>query len=145
MTLSVRPVAAGDFDAWSALWSDYLAFYGTERDAAQHRSTWDRILDADVKMYAQVAVLDGEIVGIVNYVHHQYFWGAEDRIYLNDLFTAPAARGHGAGRALIAAVTAHAQDTGAGQVWWLTAEDNAPARALYDRVATLTPFRQYKI
>lgn len=145
MSVSTRPVTEADFDAWSALWADYLAFYGTERDAAQHRQTWDRIMDPDTRMYAQVAELDGQIVGIVNYVHHQYFWGPEDRIYLNDLFTAPAARGHGAGRALIAAVEAHARQTGAGQVWWLTAEDNATARALYDKVATLTPFRQYRI
>lgn len=145
MTLAVRPVQAGDFPAWSALWAEYLAFYDTERDAAQHRLTWDRIMDPAVKMYAQVAELDGGVVGIVNYVHHQYFWGPEDRIYLNDLYTAPAARGHGAGRALIEAVEAHARAAGAGQVWWLTAEDNTTARALYDKVATLSPFRQYKL
>lgn len=145
MTLTVRPVRDTDFPAWSALWTDYLAFYGTARDADQHRQTWGRIMDRDIKMYAQVAEMDAEIIGIVNYVHHQYFWGAEDRIYLNDLFTAPAARGHGAGRALIAAVDDHARQTGAGQVWWLTADDNAAARALYDKVATLTPFRQYRL
>ena len=145
MTLLVRPVTAADFDAWSALWADYLAFYNTERDAAQHRQTWSRIMDPETRMYAQVAVLDGKTVGIVNYVHHQYFWGAEDRIYLNDLFTTPAARGHGAGRALIGAVKDHAKATGAGQVWWLTAEDNSTARGLYDKVAELTPFRQYKL
>ena len=136
MTLTVRPVRDADFAAWSALWTDYLAFYGTERDADQHRQTWGRIMDPDIKMYAQVAELDGEIVGIVNYVHHQYFWGPEDRIYLNDLFTAPAARGKGVARALIKAVTDRAEAAGAGQVWWLTAEDNAQARVLYDKVAS---------
>lgn len=145
MTLAVRPVGPGDFDAWSALWTDYLAFYETERDAGQHRQTWDRIMDPSVKMYAQLAEIDGRPVGLVNYVHHQYFWGPEDRVYLNDLFTLPAARGRGAGRALIKAVETHAKETGAGQVWWLTAEDNATARGLYDAVAHLTPFRQYRL
>mmetsp|Transcript_10890 Transcript_10890/g.25594 ORF Transcript_10890/g.25594 Transcript_10890/m.25594 type:complete len:224 (-) Transcript_10890:79-750(-) len=144
-TVTTRPVVDADFAAWSALWTHYLTFYKTARDEAQHRQTWSRIMDPAVKMYAQVAELDGEIVGIVNYVHHQYFWGPEDRIYLNDLYTVPAARGRGVGRALIAAVKAHASEAGAGQVWWLTAEDNTAARLLYDKVATLSPFRQYKI
>lgn len=145
MTVTTRPVLDADFAAWSALWADYLAFYETERDAEVHRHTWARIMDPDVKMFAAVAELDGEIVGIVNYVHHQYFWGPEDRIYLNDLYTTPKARGKGAGAALIRVVEDHAKATGAGQVWWLTAESNTSARMLYDKVATLTPFRQYKL
>ncbi|MEM7440366.1 MAG: GNAT family N-acetyltransferase [Pseudomonadota bacterium] len=145
MSVAVRPVVDADFAAWSALWTDYLAFYETERGPDVHAQTWARIMDPDIKMYSQVAEIDGEVVGIVNYVHHQYFWGPEDRIYLNDLFTVPYVRGKGVGRALIKVVEDHAKATGAGQVWWLTAESNTPARKLYNQVATLTQFRQYKL
>ncbi|MEM9851446.1 MAG: GNAT family N-acetyltransferase [Pseudomonadota bacterium] len=143
--VTVRLVTAADEPDWRRLWTAYLAFYGQNRDDTVFSDTWARILDPDIKMYAQIALADGAPIGLVHYLHHQYFWGPEDRIYLNDLFVDPNRRGNGAGRALIEVVRAHAASTGASDVWWLTAEDNAPARALYDSVANLTPFRQYKL
>jgi ribosomal protein S18 acetylase RimI-like enzyme len=50
----------------------------------------------------------------------------------------------GVGRALIEAVCARAKAAGASRVYWNTSETNATARALYDKVATLTRFVQYR-
>jgi len=57
----------------------------------------------------------------------------------------PDARGSGAGRALIDTVAAWAGEHGCAKVYWLTAETNVTARALYDRVATHTGFVHYEI
>jgi ribosomal protein S18 acetylase RimI-like enzyme len=57
---------------------------------------------------------------------------------------APEARGGGVGRALIEAVYARADAAGAARVYWLTHETNAPARKLYDQVATNAGFIQYR-
>ena len=46
-----------------------------------------------------------------------------------------SARGLGVGRSLIEAVAAQAQARGAARYYWLAQEDNAVARALYDKVA----------
>ena len=46
------------------------------------------------------------------------------------------------GRALIEYVYAAAAEAGLSRVYWQTHEAN-PARKLYDRMATLTPFRRY--
>lgn len=144
MSYRIRPVEPEDAPAWRALWADYLAFYGERREKAVFDTTWARILDPAVPMHARVAETEGgELVGLVHFLHHLQFWGPEERIYLQDLYTVEKARGMGVGRALIAAVTEHARRTGAERVWWLTAEDNAAARALYDKVARLTSFRQY--
>ena len=59
-----------------------------------------------------------------------------------DLFTVDIARSRGVGRALIDCVRAKAG--GASRVYWNTGEANASARALYDKVATLTKFVQYR-
>jgi GNAT superfamily N-acetyltransferase len=61
---------------------------------------------------------------------------------LQDLFTAPDARGLGVGRALIEHVYDEAARAGSRRVYWQTHESN-PARKLYDRVADVTPFRRY--
>jgi GNAT superfamily N-acetyltransferase len=64
--------------------------------------------------------------------------------YLQDMFTMETERGRGVGRALIDAVCARAKAAGASRVYWNTGENNAAARALYDKVATLTSFVQYR-
>ena len=63
--------------------------------------------------------------------------------YLQDLFTAPEARGRGNARALIEAVAEAARARDAARLYWLTAEDNLPGRALYDRVARYKGFIRY--
>ena len=49
------------------------------------------------------------------------------------LFTDETARGQGVARALIDAVAAEARRRGASRYYWQTRQDNARARALYDR------------
>ena len=60
------------------------------------------------------------------------------------MFTIEAARRRGVGRALIEAVCVRAKAAGASRIYWNTTETNAAARALYDKVATLTRFVQYR-
>ncbi len=144
MNMTIRPVTDADRADWSRLWDAYLAFYETTRGAEVHEETWARIMDPDKAMFALIARDgDGTAIGICNYLLHNSFWDIEPKCYLNDLFVDPAVRGSGAGRAMIEKVHTHAQKLGAISTYWLTAQDNAPARALYDRLAAKTPFVQY--
>jgi len=70
---------------------------------------------------------------------------AETGGYLDDLFVAPEARGQGVAGALIAAVAAEGRARGWGILRWITARDNATARALYDRVGAATDWVTYDI
>ena len=93
-------------------------------------------------MFAAVAQSGPNVVGIVQLLYHRSTNAIDHVCYLQDLFTAPAARGKGVGAALIDHVYHEAAKVGSSRVYWLTHEDN-PARKLYDRVAALTPFRRY--
>ncbi len=55
--------------------------------------------------------------------------------YLSDLFTREAARGRGAGRALIEAVYDSARAAMSSRVYWQTHESNTAGRQLYDKLA----------
>ena len=83
-------------------------------------------------------------MGLVHFMFHRHCWRVENVCYLQDLFASPDARDLGVGRALIEAVYARADEAGCPVVYWNTAEDNATARRLYDRIAKKTQFIKYQ-
>ena len=143
MEIIVRPIRAGDREQWAPLWDGYNQFYERPNFPSEITEvSWARFLDPAEPMHAAVADLDGKLVGLVHYLYHRSTTMIEDVCYLQDLFTAPEARGLGVGRALIDYVYGEAAKAGSTRVYWQTHEEN-PARKLYDRAATLTPFRRY--
>ncbi len=144
-TLDVRPVTAGDEADWRRLWRGYLDFYGTTLPETIYTRNFARLTDPDDHAYRGLLAVDhGAIVGLTHVIFHFHGWKAAPAAYLQDLYVDPAARGLGAGRALIEAVYAMADRAGAPDVYWLTQDFNTAARYLYDRIATVTPFIKYQ-
>ncbi|KIT16152.1 GNAT family N-acetyltransferase [Jannaschia aquimarina] len=140
----LRAVMPGDKHQWAALWRDYLAFYRTEKPSDVYDAAFAQLMSGGSDTFSGLlAWLEGTAVGLVHWVVHPHLWRPEGIVYLQDLYVAPAARGTGVGRALIEAVYADADARGVPDVYWLTQDDN-PARALYDRVATRTNFVKYQ-
>lgn len=142
--VEVRELRASDRASWNGLWAGYLEFYEHVLPAAMTERTWQRLIDPADQPYGLVAVAGNEIVGFVHYHFHLSTWSASAYCYLEDLFVSEAARGKGAGRALIEAVYRASDERGATRVYWHTQESNTQARELYDKVAELTPFVQYR-
>ena len=140
----VRLLTHADRPAWEPLWQGYQTFYKTSLAPEVTDMTWQRFQDPVEPMHALGAFLDGTLVGIVHYIFHRSCWSIGPYCYLQDLFTAPDARGHGVGRKLIEAVYAAAQEAGASRVYWLTHETNAEAMVLYNKIADRTGFLQYR-
>lgn len=141
---SIRPLQPDDKNAWTEMWRAYLTFYETERPDEVFESTWARLMTAGEDPAGLCAVDgDGQLVGLVHYIYHRSCWTLSPVCYLQDLFADPAVRGSGVGRALIEAVYAAADESGAASVYWLTQDFNANARKLYDRVAKVTPLIKY--
>lgn len=144
--VTLAPITRADHGEWLALWDGYLTFYEATLDAATSAATFDRLVDPASGICGVLARNDeGTAVGFVHWLTHPATWTTTSYCYLEDLFVSPSARGGGVGRALIAHVTDWAAETGASKVYWLTAESNTTARALYDRVATNSGMVQYQI
>lgn len=142
---TIRPLRAADEEDWRRLWTAYLEFYQTAVPEAVYQATFARLLSGEPhEFHGLVAERDGRLIGLTHYLYHRHCWKIEHVVYLQDLYVDPEARGTGAGRALIEAVYAAADAAGCPTVYWLTQDFNAPARQLYDRVATLTPFIKYQ-
>ena len=146
-SLRVRPVEQRDFDAWQPLWSGYNAFYGREGPTALApeitATAWERFFDPDEPVFALVAEAEGTLLGLAHYLFHRSTTRIELTCYLQDLFTDPAARGRGVGRALIQGVYERARAAGIRRVYWQTHETNAAGRLLYDKVARHLGFIVY--
>ena len=143
MTVTIRPIAITDKDRWLDLYKQYIVFYKSSLPDEQYELTWKRI-HSDFNINGLIAELDGQVVGFAHYIFRPSTWAEKDFCYLEDLFTDPAVRGKGVGRALIKELEKIALSRGATRLYWTTAPDNETARKLYDKVA-ITDRVQYKI
>lgn len=145
MTLQIRPLRESDREAWAHLWRGYLEFYRTSRPDDVYDTLWERLLgDHPYDGHCLIAELDGKPCGLTHYYFQRHGWSVEEVTYLQDLFAAPEVRGTGVGRALIEGVYAAADAADRPSVYWLTEENNAVGRRLYDRIAVHTPFTRYQ-
>jgi GNAT superfamily N-acetyltransferase len=145
--MQIRSVRKDDFPGWLKLWDGYNTFYGRSGETALPsevtRMTWSRFFDAYEPVHALVAEEAGTLLGLVHFLYHRSTTDIAPVCYLQDLFTAPEARGQGTGRALILRVYDHAKASGAPEVYWQTHETNVGAMQLYDKVAGKSGFLVY--
>jgi len=141
----IRSALPADFEQWLPLWEGYNSFYKRKVPAEVTRTTWARFFDAYEPMHCR-----GRRAGWAASrlralpVSPQVPRSLAPTCYLQDLFTAAESRGQGVGRALIESVYERAQAAGSPRVYWMTQEDNATARRLYDQVAERSGFIQYR-
>ncbi len=147
----VRAATSADEASWRKLWKSYCVFYAVSIPDEVTDALWVRIMDRSASTHALVAetfpINRGrpEAIGFAHYILHPYTWGTELICYLEDLFIAEHARGNGAGRALIQALTGMAKENGWPRVYWHTHELNEPARALYEKITPRDPFVRYVV
>jgi len=108
-------------------------------------ATWRRILDPASQIGAILAVLEGETVGLTNYVLHPFTWSDRPTCLLEDLYVSPTARGRGVGAQLIEHLVQRGRAEGWARVYWHTQEGNTRARRLYDRYCPADGFIRYTI
>ena len=133
--LAIRDAGPRDEAAWRDLWAGYLAFYDLTLPPEVTASTWARLIDRSSPLKARLALRDGRLLGFAIHQHHPSSWVAGDDCYLEDLYVDAPARGAGIGRALLDDLVALARAQGWHRLYWHTDQENARARALYDRYA----------
>jgi len=145
MAMLIRSALPGDEATWRKLWRGYCEFYGVRLAKEVTDRTWKRILDPDSAVMCIVAEVDGQVYGFANCVVHENTWETQPVCYLEDLFVLPSARGRGVGTALIEWLRNAMRAEGWARLYWMTHEDNAVARKLYDRFTLSDGFVRYVI
>ena len=132
LSLSVRPAVPADVPAILRC-IRALATYEREPDAVlATEATLHRTFFADgAQVFGHVAELDGAVVGIAVWFLNYSTWTGRPGLYLEDLFVDDAARGAGAGRALLRALAAEAKARGCARIDWAVLDWNEPAMDFY--------------
>ena len=110
-----------------------LAVYEHEPDAvkATEESLADNLFGDDAHVFAHVAEIDGEVVGIAVWFLNYSTWTGKRGIYLEDLFVSEAARGTGAGKALFRALAQEAERLDCPRIDWAVLTWNEAAMDFY--------------
>ena len=146
MSVRIRRLETRDKAAWLKLFKGYIAFYKATVADDVIEATWQRLLAGGEGFHiALVAVNESDMpVGIAHVLFHRSTWSPTWYCYLEDLYVEPSLRAGGIGEALIQATYVEADARGATRTYWATQEFNYRARGLYDKVATKSPFVQYR-
>ena len=141
---SIRNVEQADATAWAGLYAGYREFYSLPADSTVVATTWRWVLGGEHGMQSLVAVHeDGTIGALANLRTFARPSSGTIGLYLDDLFTSPRHRGNGLASLLLDRTAALGGELGASVVRWITAEDNATARSVYDAKATATSWITY--
>lgn len=131
METTVRRAGEADLDAIARLFDGYRQFYGQASDPIGARAfLYGRLMARDSVLF--IAIADDAPVGFTQLYPSFTSTGMRRIFILNDLFVTPAARGSGAGRALLRAAAAFARGEGAARLSLSTARDNTTAQRLYE-------------
>ncbi len=109
-------------------------------------NTWRELNDSKSLITGFVAEIDSTVCGIAHCFLRPSTWHKVGYLYLEDLFVDPKYRGAGVGRVLLDKAAEYGREIGAEKLYWITKEDNAQARALYDSFVkgSATGFIQYE-
>lgn len=134
MSVTVRRATAADVPEILRL-VIALAAYEREPDAvrATAESLHETMFAADAQVFAHVAVLDG-VIGVALWFPTYSTWTGRPSLYLEDLFVDAAARGTGAGKALLRTLAREAVDRGCARMDWAVLDWNETAAGFYERM-----------
>ncbi|UYZ84665.1 GNAT family N-acetyltransferase [Entomomonas sp. E2T0] len=139
----IRFVEEKDYQQWIDVYKGYISFYQRDFDEKKVATVWQWIKDK--KMFALVAELEGELVGLAHYREMLSPLNGFTVGFLDDLFVNPDCRGKKVVDALMQALKQQAQQQGWPFIRWITAENNYRAKAFYDRIATKTAWNTYQM
>jgi len=143
----VRPPTDADRRAWEHLFAGYCDFYERPSTPAGRERVWEWIESGTIRCLLAVpaGAADGDAIGMAHLRPCPSPLRGAVTGYLDDLFVTPSARGSGAFEALVEAIRGLAGEEGWKTIRWITAADNARARAAYERVAERTGWITYQL
>jgi GNAT superfamily N-acetyltransferase len=131
--LTLRAAERRDVVAVFQLITELADFEHLRHEVTGDATTLERhLFDEPRRAEVLLAEEDGAVAGFALYFWSYSTFLCRPGLYLEDLFVQQHRRGHGIGRALLAAVEARARALGCGRLEWSVLDWNARAIAFYE-------------
>lgn len=135
MTLAIRTAERGDLDRIIGFIAALAEYERLADEVRLERHVLEAHLFGERPMAeVLIAEIDGLPLGFALFFHNFSTFAGRPGIYLEDLFVDPAARGSGAGKALLRRLAAIAVERGCARLEWSVLDWNDPAIAFYKSI-----------
>ncbi|MGH7025186.1 MAG: GNAT family N-acetyltransferase [Caulobacteraceae bacterium] len=132
-TIEIRPARPADATLIHALILELAEYERLAHEVACTLGDVERALFADPpRASCDIACLDGEAVGFALWFYNFSTFVGRPGLWLEDLYVRPAARGKGAGKALLTRLARRCAQENLGRLEWAVLDWNAPSIAFYD-------------
>jgi GNAT superfamily N-acetyltransferase len=133
MSLLLRSADASDAPLIYALIRELADYEQLSHEVRATEAGIFAILFGDApRAFCDIAEVDGEAVGFALWFYNVSTFEGRHGIYLEDLYVRPAARGRGAGKALLRRLAERCLNEGLARLEWAVLDWNAPSIAFYD-------------
>jgi len=132
MTLSIRPATPDDAALIVRLIRDLAVYEKLEHEAKATPEDIRRdLFGASPRVFCDIAEADGAPVGFALWFYTYSTFQGRHGIWLEDLFVDPAARGKGAGKALLKHLAQRCVRENLGRLEWWVLDWNTPSIEFY--------------
>ncbi len=132
MTVTVRPAVAHDADLIHAFVAELAAYEKLSHALVATPADLAAALFAPApRAFCEIAELEGAPVGFALWFYNFSTFKGRFGIYLEDLYVRPAARGHGAGKALLGRLAQRCAAENLGRMDWSVLDWNTPSIDFY--------------
>ena len=141
----IRELQLKDKNQWEKLYKDYADFYKVKMNNKILQTVWGWLHDKNHEVQGIVYEIDNNIVALAHYRRMPSPLRGQDIGFLDDLYVDPKYRGQKIGEKLINKIKGISKFKGWNLVRWITRNDNARAKSLYDRVSKKTNWDTYEL
>jgi GNAT superfamily N-acetyltransferase len=135
MTLAIRSAAPDDIDVIHGFILSLADYEHLSHEVRADKAVLARHLFGEHPIAeVLIAELEGAAVGFALFFHNFSTFEGRPGIYLEDLFVAPEARGHGAGKALLARLAQLVIERDCARLEWAVLDWNKPAIDFYGSI-----------
>jgi GNAT superfamily N-acetyltransferase len=136
--LSIRDACINDVGVILQFVKELASYEKAEHEVlATESSLRESIFSPDSATKAVICESDGQAIGLAIYFFNYSTWLAKHGLYLEDLYVTPAARGTGAGKALLKHLAQIAVQKKCGRFEWSVLDWNEPAIQFYESLGAL--------
>ena len=141
----IREIQLKDKEQWGKLYRGYADFYKVEMSNEILQTVWNWLNNKNHEVEGLVYEVNGNVVGFAHYRRMPSPLRGQDIGFLDDLFVDPKHRGQKIGEKILNKLKEISKSKGWNLVRWITRDDNARAKSLYDRISEKTNWDVYEL